>query len=71
MIEIKPGVRFGRLTVKRHDNHLRWECLCDCGQTKYVLPSNLRGGNVKSCGCLRKEYRQQRAGEMFVRTAQR
>jgi hypothetical protein len=30
-------------------------CLCDCGQSKYILKSNLRAGRAQSCGCLQRE----------------
>lgn len=58
------GVRFGRLTVlNRAEDYKRakgsardqWLCLCDCGTEKKVLGFCLRGGTVKSCGCLRRE----------------
>ena len=53
-------MRFGRLTViKRVENYedgrTAWLCLCDCGNTKKVSTNNLKRGNVKSCGCLRRE----------------
>ncbi len=56
------GQKFGRLTAikpvrKPNDGKLYWECLCDCGNTKVILGSNLKSGATKSCGCLRsKEY---------------
>jgi hypothetical protein len=58
------GRRFGRLNVitndiLRTDGRQRrerlWRCLCDCGNEAQVSGGNLRGGNVASCGCLRKE----------------
>lgn len=54
--EIKPGMHFAHLTVQevfRDESAIppRWmvRCLCDCGNTKYVLPSDW--GKAKSCGC--------------------
>lgn len=53
--------RYGRLLVISHagkddrNKHL-WDCLCDCGEKKTVVGSNLSSGKSKSCGCLRKEY---------------
>lgn len=51
------GRRFGKLIVKsqlpRIDEHYRYLCLCDCGNTIEVKGENLRSGRVKSCGCLR------------------
>ena len=30
-----------------------WKCQCDCGQIKIIEGHLLRGGNVKSCGCVK------------------
>jgi hypothetical protein len=30
-----------------------WECVCDCGKTVFASGTNLRAGEVRSCGCLR------------------
>ncbi len=55
------GKRFGRwLVIKRinhkdHRNKYRWECLCDCGNTKEVRSDTLLAGVSRSCGCLRDE----------------
>lgn len=55
------GLRFGRLTVLyRAENHItpcgsvrvRWNCLCDCGNTIVVTTNSLRSSRTKSCGCL-------------------
>lgn len=50
------GLRFGRLLVinrvSTKGGHSTWNCLCDCGKTIVVSNSNLKQGNVKSCGCL-------------------
>lgn len=56
----KTGLRFGRLFVlarsgsDRRGNALHL-CLCACGQTTVVQSGNLTTGNVKSCGCLKRE----------------
>ena len=54
------GMRFGRLTVvkatkERKYEHIIWECICDCGNTTYVMGANLVRGSTNSCGCLRRE----------------
>lgn len=54
------GQCFGRLTVlgisgKDKRGEIIWHCVCECGNTKDVLSSNLRKGLTQSCGCLRKE----------------
>ena len=54
------GQRFGKLTVVRRTENgnckqVRWECLCDCGNTHVASTASLRTGRVKSCGCLNAE----------------
>lgn len=54
------GKRFGKLKVIKKvgvDNNrfITWLCECDCGNKVVVRGSNLRTGNTKSCGCVRKE----------------
>lgn len=57
------GSKFGRLTVvsfhgKNEKGKYLWNCICDCGN-EIVKPKDgidLRRGNVKSCGCIRKEW---------------
>lgn len=53
------GQRFDRLTVievsGRRSNRPLWKCMCDCGNTIYAIAANLRRGNPKSCGCIRRE----------------
>lgn len=52
------GRRYGKLTViRRVPNPVpgtAWYCRCDCGSTVVVAGKNLRTGNTKSCGCLRR-----------------
>ncbi len=56
------GRRYGKLTVVRRvnspENHPHsplWECVCDCGKTKFVTSNNLTNGNTNSCGCIKNE----------------
>lgn len=54
------GQRFGRLVVLQrepNDKHYSamWLCECDCGNQKILRGKDLRKGQIKSCGCLRKE----------------
>lgn len=51
------GQRFGKLVVLEYsssDNAVnkKWFCRCDCGNTTIVRGSHLKGGSIKSCGCL-------------------
>lgn len=59
------GLRFGRLVVsepagKNKNNQMRWRCICDCGRSHVADASNLKSGNVTSCGCLAREVHSQR-----------
>lgn len=54
------GQKFGILTVlKRTDGnqrgYCRWLCKCICGKEKIISSGDLKSGNTKSCGCLRKK----------------
>lgn len=58
------GARFGRLMVisdaspKIYPNNrarISYQVRCDCGVQKIVTGMTLRGGNARSCGCLRTE----------------
>lgn len=52
------GKRFGKLTVleevpkRSSDGHVKWRCLCDCGNTSIVSSASLVGRNTRSCGCI-------------------
>lgn len=49
------GLRFGKLTAIKvaSTKPVKWECLCDCGNTKVISAGNLRknGKATESCGC--------------------
>jgi len=53
------GHRFGRLIAIRKitppGTRSKWECRCDCGAITIAALSHLRGGQTRSCGCLRRE----------------
>jgi hypothetical protein len=50
------GQRFGRLVVAEFAGmkgpRKTWRCRCDCGQWHVARTSDLRAGDVQSCGCL-------------------
>lgn len=55
---IKPNQRFGLLTTvevvgKSKNGTFLWQCICDCGNKKQIVTSELKNGSRKSCGCLR------------------
>lgn len=58
-IKIQPGDKYGRLTVVQESlnkGKLVWECICECGNTRYVRPFSLNDPNgTRSCGCIRIE----------------
>lgn len=58
------GQIFGRLTViNRASNRrrqARWHCKCECGEVTKVCGHDLRCGDTKSCGCLRRELSSKR-----------
>lgn len=55
------GLVFGRLTASSLDENCdnsgqrHWFCDCICGNKTRVRASHLRGGKIKSCGCLANE----------------
>lgn len=58
------GKKFNRWKVlqfdKNNNNMSYWLCQCDCGTIKSVAGRDLRNGNSKSCGCLKKELLSER-----------
>lgn len=50
-----PGQRFGRLVVQSRLHGDACQCVCDCGNEKVTLFSNMKRGLTKSCGCLNRE----------------
>jgi len=53
------GQRFGRWTVQsmapKRGRQVAWICHCDCGKTGIALTLDLRSGDSRSCGCLRRD----------------
>ena len=65
------GQKFGRLTViKRVENkgqYVCWLCECECGNKKIVKARCLTKGETLSCGCLKKETKEDLTGQKFGR----
>lgn len=69
--DIKIGDKFGRLEVikfagrKGKNNKKYWTCKCSCknNSIKDYCDSNLKNGNVQSCGCLVAENNKKRGIE--------
>lgn len=61
------GEKFHRLTVLgrtgSHGSRACWKCLCECGKEVIVETADLKSGNTKSCGCLRKEQIAERSAK--------
>ena len=52
---------FGKLKVIKYvgqsqSNSPLFECKCECGKTTYAVSTQLRNGQKKSCGCLKKKH---------------
>ena len=58
---VKIGQKYNHLIIisekQMISNKTVVECLCDCGSKIIVNLGNLKNGNTKSCGCLRKQRR--------------
>lgn len=56
------GMRFGRLTaikqngfdVSHSRRHIKWDCLCDCGNMFSARLNSLSSGGLISCGCIKR-----------------
>ena len=56
------GERYGRLTAVKYIGSNKgqgslWLFRCDCGAYVVKMAGNVRHGNTRSCGCLRRELR--------------
>ena len=65
MAKIKEiiGHKFGKLTVlntsetRGNRGQIRYDCICDCGNTHTVSGESIRSGKSNSCGCNKNEFR--------------
>jgi hypothetical protein len=54
--KVKPGMKFGRLTViEPGEKEYFWNCICECGNKTSTYAYQLVDGTTKSCGCLSHE----------------
>ena len=62
--QIQPGTKFGRLTATgpttpfisfNGHQYISTLCFCECGAECKIQNSHLRSGQIKSCGCLRRD----------------
>ena len=62
------GQRFHRLVAlyrldeRDKNGSVIWHCQCDCGNEIDVSYNNLKYGNMRSCGCRRREHDQELSG---------
>lgn len=68
LTSIKYASKFGRLKVLGVVDENKYLCRCDCGNQKTFTAHQITSGNVKSCGCLRREGRNPRHGMSKSRT---
>ena len=58
VVTIEPGERHNRIEILEFD-HVTFKgnvrCICDCGTYFIAKLSAIRKGQIKSCGCLRRE----------------
>lgn len=51
------GSKINKLNILSYDKESdKYYCLCDCGNYKWINAGHVKRGNIKSCGCLQKEY---------------
>ena len=55
------GKTFGNLTALEYTRTLEkrsyWKCKCNCGKVVEIRGKELKSGGVKSCGCLKSQYK--------------
>ena len=74
-IGLKSGNRYGRLTildgflVSEKSSRTHALCLCECGKKIEVTVSDIRSGNVQSCGCLALETKKANGLKKLNRTS--
>lgn len=64
------GHQYGLLTVieraPNRNGKVYWKCQCQCGREHFVSGTNLRTGEVKSCGqCVNNNHKQDLTGQVF------
>ncbi|MEM7556346.1 MAG: hypothetical protein AAF378_20040 [Cyanobacteria bacterium P01_A01_bin.84] len=74
-VKDETGNRYGRLVVLNRVNsttgRAKWNCRCDCGNTKIASGKHLRRGAIQSCGCLQKDSRTKHCHTSFHGVASR
>lgn len=67
------NIKFLEKTDKKENGAIIWKCQCYCGNIFYAKGYLIKNGNIKSCGCARKVFREgnfkkarQKLNENFV-----
>lgn len=55
----RAGQRYGRLVAISYQYKHQWLCKCDCGAEAVVRSGHLHSGNTTSCGCRRRERKEE------------
>lgn len=66
----EEGNKYGKLTVLEfagwsNKRGSTWKCQCECGNIVIVEGTNLKTGNTKSCGCIRRSYGEERVEQLL------
>lgn len=56
----------GEYIKKINERGRYWECICICGEKRYLQAWRIKSGNVKSCGCQSSEYKRQKQRKRIV-----
>lgn len=64
------GKRFGRLVAVRSSkrnkyNIIYWEFVCDCGNVKQIIKTNVTRGRCNSCGCITGENHKKSKSKIY------
>ena len=57
------NTKINRLTCLepyRINGHIKWKCLCECGNIQFIKTNLIYHGKTMSCGCYRKEVKSKR-----------
>lgn len=67
------NIKFLEKTDERKDGAVIWKCQCHCGNIFYAKGFRVKNGEIKSCGCSKKVFREsnfkkarQKLNENFV-----
>ena len=66
----RMGKKYGKLMAleieETTSKGIYWKCLCDCGNYTTVLGSNLATGAIKSCGCIKSSFGEEKILKLLL-----